>query len=290
MENTDFFNILFDKDQSTSFSEHFKGTKVFPVSNHLSHSSSNFFTINALHPTQDLKPTADYHSPSIPRRADHNTVCYRNILIEMDKIPLKEQMQLMLKIGVPWSTAVYSGSKSIHFIISLETPIQDESTYRRLVERLYRAMGGSDIVDTANKNPSRFSRFPNAIRSDKGNKTQYLVSVKKRVPNDLLISWIEGKIGIDVPVTIEAKVKQTYIYSPGETGHLSGRTMNTLMSGSVPGERNRALYMAACDFANCNYEIDIAIEKLELAIGADYHETSRICKAAYNRVESDKIV
>ena len=178
MTNSDFFYTLFNEGEYTSFARHQRGTKVYDIDN--THESVAswvvFFCINPLHGTKDLNPIEEYHTEDKPRRADANVVVYRNILIEMDSIPVEDQAEFIEKTGLPYTTSVFSGGKSIHYIISLETPIESEKAYRKLVERIHKALGGKSVVDVACKNPSRFSRFPNAQRPDKDNAVQTQLS------------------------------------------------------------------------------------------------------------------
>lgn len=290
LDNNKFFTILFDAGQHTSFAAHKKGTKVYPVSSHGSKPWANLFTINALHPSQDLKPTEEYHHADKPRRADHNVVCYRNILVEMDHMPVDEQMDFINDLGMPYSVATFSGSKSIHFIISLEEALVSENEYRHLCERVHKALGGKEVVDVACKNPSRFSRFPNMPRNDKDNVIQTLLGLRSRVHNQDLLTWIESKIGPDVQEAAREYAERSgkpYIgdntITPG--GTLNGFTLNLLMMGAPEGERNQSVFKAGCDFCKCGYDLDEAISRIQDAVDLPAQEVEQTVKSAYRRVE-----
>lgn len=120
-----------------------------------------FFCINPL------------HGP----RCDANVSSFRNFLIEIDSLPLNQQVPLVTSI-LPVTSIVYSGGKSYHFIISLQTPAKDEAEYRRIGRGLLEAV---PEADKSTKNPSRFSRLPGVIRPDTG-LLQELVYVGERVP------------------------------------------------------------------------------------------------------------
>jgi hypothetical protein len=169
-----FINTLFDKDQKTCYTKHANGRFVtsYPKYNAL------FFCINALHPDIDFNPTEEYHAPDKPRRADHNVICFRNFLLELDNIPVDKQVELIKSRKLPITSAIFSGSKSIHFIISLEEPLNNIDEYRHFAARLHALV---PEADPTTKNPSRLSRLPNVKRTDT-NKMQKLLYLGKRIP------------------------------------------------------------------------------------------------------------
>lgn len=279
MNNQEFFNLLFDEDEKTCFAKFPGGTKVYSIDSHPTVGSfAQFFCINPLHPTQDLNPTENYHSSDLPRRADANVIKYRNILIEMDDLSLEDQVKVIKESNFPYSTATYSGGKSIHFIISLEDPVATISEYKRLVERVQQALGGKGVVDLANKNPSRLSRFPNVMRQDK-DKFQKLLKIQGRIKFSVLNEWLLSR---GVPEQVES----TYVpdMTISKDKHMSGFTMNFIMMGGVPGERNQSLFKAACDLARCGYELDECFDMLIQASGLTPSEARTTIRSAYNKV------
>ncbi len=297
MTNSDFFFTLFDENEHTSFARHQQGTKVYNIDEEHEKAANwaVLFCINPLHPTQDMKPTEDYHAADKPRRADVNVVKYRNILIEMDSIPVEDQKEFIEKIRMPFTTATYSGGKSVHYIISLETPIESEKAYRKLVERIHMACGGKTVVDVACKNPSRFSRFPNALRHDKDNKKQDLLIVNERVPNADLEAWLLSRGVKDEPE--QSKTNRPVggydnMYQPNnqinKNRAMNGFTLNFSMCGAPEGERNLSLFKAACDLFKCGYEEDEVIDRLEGPSGLGRDEVKRTVKSAQRKVESEQ--
>src|SRR5580692_10877466 len=95
----DFFSVLFDEGESTCFSWDAKGTKVYPISS-ADPAKFAFFCINPLDPDKDNFPYEKYHRADKPRRCDKNVMKYRNILIEMDNIELKAQVEKMKEVGL----------------------------------------------------------------------------------------------------------------------------------------------------------------------------------------------
>ncbi len=121
-------------------------------------------------------------------RKDEHVSSYRNLVFEMDNCSLKDQLVLIeRKIKLPYSTLVFSGNKSFHWIISLEIPLVEKKTYDFLFQWIFNII---EIADPQTKNPSRLSRYPEVIRKD-SHKLQRLVYVHGRVNNDELMTWLE---------------------------------------------------------------------------------------------------
>jgi hypothetical protein len=176
-----FLSTLFDEGQFSCFSESPHGYKVSsqPKAEDL------FFCINALHPYRDLVPTKDWHAHHRPRRADGNVVCYRNFLIELDKGTLAEQASAVMD-KVPITSVVYSGGKSLHFIISLKEPLVSAEQYRETAKRILSLFPNADRTC---KNPSRLSRLPDVIRPETS-KMQELRHLGTRVSNSELFALL----------------------------------------------------------------------------------------------------
>ena len=168
-----FLSLLFDEHEASCFTESEHGYRVnmAPASNDL------FFCINALHPSRDLAPIKDWHREDLPRRADANVVTHRNFLIELDDMPLSEQIEYVTS-RVPVSSIVYSGGKSYHFIVSLEKAVESDK-YKELARRLHKLL---PKADRACKNASRLSRLPGVIMPET-NKMQTLTELRNRIPN-----------------------------------------------------------------------------------------------------------
>lgn len=263
--NHKFLAQLFEIDESTCFSDTPKGVEIGPVI--FQEEVTAFFSIN---PMDDLKT-----------RADSSVTKYRNILVEMDKVPLDKQDQHVAEIGMPYSTAVFSGSKSIHFIISLEQELTDEQLYRSLVKRVYKAVG-EDLVDKSCINPSRFSRLPGHIRSDTG-KEQKLLAVKERVPNSTLEVWLQTRgVGMEeIWDNLTPEPRSTF----KNPGRLYAGTKNFLMFGAAKGEWNPRLFKASADLCRCGYTELEAWTELEKITGhLDGNDATTISSAFKNEL------
>lgn len=212
MESTDsFYSILFDADDFTCFAKNAKGSSVYHHSVPL-REKMEFFSVNALNPKVDNNPTEDYHYLSTPRRADANVVKFRNFLVEMDGCSLSEQKRVVKECGFPWSTAVFSGNKSIHFIMCLETPVSRDEylSLWKSVDAVFKKFGSR--IDPACKNPSRLSRCANSVR-DNGN-VQECLKVRSRVPNEDFVRWLSSH-SVD---------PSSFVYKPSEVVHATSAT------------------------------------------------------------------
>jgi hypothetical protein len=119
-------------------------------------------------------------------RASCNVVQFKNFLLESDSIPIEVQKELIPLINtfIPIRLATFSGSKSIHMIISVadtlftssvKDPVQlYKQIWDGLCEKLETIIKSQlkypdefpKIFDRATKDPSRLSRLPGALRND----------------------------------------------------------------------------------------------------------------------------
>jgi len=284
-----FFEILFDEGECINICWDKKDTRVFPV-----HSKTGeMFSINPLDGLKDHKP-GENHSGR-PRRADHNVLAYRNILVELDEDTTKNQYQFIQKTGLPYSTCVYSGNKSLHFLISLETPLESEEAYRNLCHLVFYAINSHNQlkVDTNCKNPSRMSRYPGAIRQDT-QLSQDLIELKSRIPNEVLDNWIKSKIGnYRAPNQNGIYGNEAYMaqlrqirdkYGLEAKLSYNGFTKNYLMFGAPKGERNSSLFKVSCDLFKCGYTYDEIVEKVSEICNLDKSEMRNTILSAKNKV------
>lgn len=100
-------------------------------------------------------------------RTDSNCLKHTRFLFEFDDIPLEEQAK-RLKDGLKdlIVRAVFSGSKSIHFIAQFSDDCEEMCSkhYRRIWQ--YLEENYFKGADTQCKNPSRLTRAPGALRAD----------------------------------------------------------------------------------------------------------------------------
>ncbi len=126
---------------------------------------------------------------------NENVTAYRYALVESDKMDIAEQNALIRELELPVACLVYSGGKSLHAIVRVDAPTYEE--YRRRVDFLYSVCDKNGFqVDRQNKNPSRLSRMPGAVR---GGHKQFLVDVNIGKANwDEWREWVDS-VSDDLP-------------------------------------------------------------------------------------------
>nr|DAS80785.1 MAG TPA: Regulatory protein repA [Caudoviricetes sp.] len=126
---------------------------------------------------------------------NENVTDYRYALVECDNLPVEKQNALIRQLELPCAALVYSGGKSLHAIVRVEA--QDYQQYRQRVDYLYTVCRKNGLeLDTQNKNPSRLSRMPGAMRAGK---KQHIVDINigKSSWNEWQ-KWIES-VNDDLP-------------------------------------------------------------------------------------------
>lgn len=255
-----FFKTLFNDSEHTSIVSYVEDTTV---RNNVGYwNTKQYFSINPLKNS----------------RKDSNVTAYRNILLEFDKGSIEEQLRVLKSSGIPYSTLVFSGNKSLHAIISLQEEITTRPAYDSLVAAIYKKLGGKDVVDIACKNPSRLSRLPFVERQDTG-KIQTLLEVHGRVSNTDLYSWLGP---------YEQEKAEKYAEIPkGRVRVLSGFANHFLAFGAPKGEWNIALFKTACEMARCGYSLpEIEFECAGITGKLDKKDKATI-KSAYKTAIGD---
>ena len=126
---------------------------------------------------------------------NENVAAYRFALVESDSTDLGEQNAIIRELELPVACLVYSGGKSLHAIVRIDADSYEE--YRRRVDYLYAVCEKNGLkVDKQNRNPSRLSRLPGAVRN--GHK-QFLVDVNLgKASWEAWREWIES-VSDDLP-------------------------------------------------------------------------------------------
>lgn len=103
--------------------------------------------------------------------ADANVTSYRHALVESDEISVERQYSIYKELELPLAALVLSGGKSLHAIVKIDAG--DYKEYQKRVDYLYDVCKKNGLaIDRKNRNPSRLSRLPGAIRN--GNKQRLL--------------------------------------------------------------------------------------------------------------------
>jgi RecA-family ATPase len=119
---------------------------------------------------------------------DENVTDFRFALVESDTLQIERQLAIYRELDLPAAAIVHSGGKSLHAIVKIEAT--DMAEYRNRVDYLYRICKKAGLeIDRQNRNPSRLSRMPGAVRNGR---KQWLVSV-----NTGKTSFVEWKEHIE---------------------------------------------------------------------------------------------
>lgn len=102
-----------------------------------------------------------------------NVTSYRHALVESDEMERGKFAAIVKQLNLPIAAMVDSGNKSLHAIVKIDA--EDAKQYAERVRVLYeRCERNGIVIDKANKNPSRLSRMPGAMRNGK---RQYLAGL-----------------------------------------------------------------------------------------------------------------
>jgi len=99
---------------------------------------------------------------------DTDVTAWRHVLVEFDRdqhsnpIPKEKQYAAILDSGMPVSAIIDSGNKSIHAWVRVDAENRDQ--YKERVEKVWSHFEGMHL-DSANRNASRYSRCPDAVRT-----------------------------------------------------------------------------------------------------------------------------
>lgn len=196
-------------------------------------------------------------------REDANCKAFRNFLIEMDDGLLAQQLTYIKDtLGMPYSACVFSGGKSLHFLISLEEDLPDEKLWRKTCEWI---LNIATMADPNTKNPSRSIRIPGPVR---GEKRQQLVAFNGKVKNDVLGAWLQK--WPDAMPKDEEKRQRMEGVDP-RLANMKPWVVNVLTFGLNPNKgRNKQWFALACEFALAGFSEEDTIDIL-----SDYYHEER---------------
>lgn len=240
-------------------------------------------------------------NPLVPEstRKDAHVTGYQNFLIEFDESPLEEQRDL-LNTEFPFTTAAYSGKKSIHFVLHVLDAPTNKLEYSRFAQALFEAVERccGMAPDRACKNPSRFTRTPGAVRVlEDGTETeQELLAIKRAYTREELIDLL----GIEMkpePVKPERKFQPSGSYVDWEIPEEPGtfyslhRYDQEILMGVRPitsPSRNQALFQLACNAARRNIPVpelwELIVNLWCEELGLSETEVQQTVESAYSTV------
>jgi hypothetical protein len=157
------------------------------------------------------------------------------------------------KIGMPYSACVFSGNKSLHFLISLDTDLPSEKVYRHFSEWILKIV---TLADQNTQNPSRSIRVPGAWRSP--SQKQRLVEIKGPTPIKDLVAWLNQHPN-EKPKEKEKRVRS----ESRDFSQIKSWVIEALTNGIDPSKgRNKQWFSIACEFALAGYSEDDTVDIL----------------------------
>lgn len=208
-----FKQVVFDPEDEVCVGKDCYENGIAPVAEITAeHQLIQFFSINAL----------------VNSRANANVSKHRTFLVECDSVELNEQQAYIDSTGMPYSTKVFSGGKSYHYLIVLEDVISaiDYVKYSAWIHSIMSS------ADKATKDAARFSRWPGVVRTSTG-MNQALLECKGRISNKVFLDWL-GKYAGKEPVSDKwVRLDPTLEPIP-----LNDWVKKQLLNHPGPGERN----------------------------------------------------
>ena len=253
-----FLEVLFDIDDKVAFGMDDKSAcKPIAPLPEWKFTQANKFCINPLKNWRDAA----------------NVTQINSLLFEMDKdennkvIPVKEQVKMFLNSGIPYSTLVFSGTKSVHCIVRFTEPIEQKwfRSWWKAINRVLIAKGLP--IDPHTMIIPQLSRVPGSIRVDKdedGNdvlgKEQKLIHINRRVTQDEVREWLSTN-GEEVR---EPYVPPVRLYEPDMNAQVDDKelwqaayNMNAKKHNEYNATAPSGNWMYLIDLANYFYRVDL---------------------------------
>lgn len=186
-------------------------------------------------------------------RNDESCTAFRNILVEMDAGPARAQLEYIKSMKLPYSAAIWSGNKSIHFLISIDQDFPSEEVYRTFAMWILKAL---PMADQKTFNPSRSIRIPGSYREP--GKKQRLIEYKGPVKLKDLAQWAMEHPEA-MPVTKKVRPKSNFFDFDDLRPWVKIRLANGLDKRK---SRNGQWYAIAFEFALSSYSYDDTIKIL----------------------------
>lgn len=195
---------------------------------------------------------------------ESHITAYRNFLIEFDpnkevwasaseierSLMLNSQATTVIESKAPVSAAVYSGNKSIHFLIALKNPVSREcwKIYRKALQTAF------PDADT-NSSAVIGVRNPGNVRIGTGNTVCLYgeIGCYQKIGNDEFKEWLGPYLNEAVEEYEDENnvmINIDFLDKP-----LRNSTEDFLKYGADDGEWNQELFKASCDLFNHGHSV-----------------------------------
>jgi len=268
-----FVDLLFTTAEAVAMGDR-KCWSPKPVTELLS-GQHEYLSKNPLFSDKDLNPHKHWHHAEQGRRDNKNVERYANFLVEFDGKTIEEQKTLVDVCRLPFATSVWSGNKSIHYIVALSESVTLDQ-YTKLSSRCHAAInkvaGIPKTADPAVKSPSGLTRCPGALNSKTGQRAE-LIEVRRRISLAEFESWLQS-LGVketkaekyqklSVPLTVSFERRSLF---------LASYTKDFIDYGALVNFRHHSIYRAAM---NC------------LETGFSFEETLKVLEPGFHKLEAE---
>lgn len=203
-------------------------------------------------------------NPTQGFRRDENVTSFRNFLIEIDDMPLPEQLAYADEMKLPYSVCVFSGNKSLHFSVCLEESLPTYKLYYYYATWILKIMSKAD---QKTKNPTRSIRFPGAIRDGR---EQKLVKLRKKITLETLNAWLSQYEG-HRPTEFDNNQKTTILPDINREELIPRWVWNKLHFGVNPSKgRNLEWFKIASEFGKAGYQNEDTVAFLEQYFASEF--------------------
>lgn len=193
-------------------------------------------------------------------RSDQTCYSFRNFLIELDTYEKQIQINYIKNTGLPYSAMIWSGSKSVHTLVSLSADLPNEKVYRFFSEWILNIIS---LADQNTKNPSRSIRLPGVIRPET-NKEQELIEFIGKISVEELVTWL--KKYPDSKPKEKGKIERSEI---PDFSKVRPWVCEKLKNGIIPPDRNRQWFSIGVEFACAGYEESVTLDILRVYFSPD---------------------
>lgn len=186
-------------------------------------------------------------------RNDKNVTAYRSFLVELDYGPLAQQFEYVKNMKMPYTACIFSGGKSLHYAITLSTPLPSYELWSFYAEWILNVVSKAD---QQTKNPSRSIRMAGNLRNGV---EMTPISYNTRIDQQTLVAWLSDYQSL-API---AKEKKEKIESPIDINYLPEWVQNELYYGIDKEKgRNNRWFAIAYECSLNGWDVDDIIDIL----------------------------
>lgn len=221
-------------------------------------------------------------NPIKGQRNDANCTAFRSFIVEADHMDLDDQRKYIEKeLCLPFSSCIFSGNRSYHYVISLDEPLPSVEVYKFFAQWI---LNICSLADQATKNPSRSTRFPDNIR--KNGRNQDVIHLGTRVSQEDLFRWLFQWENLK-PVQ---HLRQTENFNRNFHNTIPAWVQTDLQIG-ITTDRNKTWFSHACSCFKNGWSLEDLTVELERHFQPEHDFTKRewlaVLKSAYQRVKKD---